>query len=1000
MFDYGRMRRIISLISLLVIFLLAPFYTQAASLYKDCIMASDFGDSIPEVLAVTPAGKLCQQTCDRECARFSRKNGPIEFNTQIIQDCLVKCRAGTVYSTNKLKLDATTIDTKTYTADVACDKNSDNKLGLYYPHETQVVLSDGESVFVKLKNYDSLISMCGNRIVNIVPEFKNYDGAEWSKPGNQKYYQSLSSNKNKWNARNNIATDIGLYIKDGDFLNITYTGKYRHWQCLGKIDDCTERPGDLNLYIKNPNAPFNTIFNNNNYDYLPGEKLVKPSRSSNGFIYGADYAAQQNSSVSWNGLKANLEMIYTDDPDTSKPKDIYGENNIRFSGLLKGFSSKYTKLGIMHFDANKDYWVDNIGGYDLQILSQGCIFGLGQRLQYAIGKEKPNNVPTTPVSDRYNLPEPNSWVDVPSNVMLDHEPLTVNEQGKLYLRIKPMFWNEDEAKLPICANGDANCNKDLDDIKLRYGPGEASGYYIVQVEKIVTEVPSNILSDTIRDIRTYFFGIKGQGGMVQTIFNRFVANSEFVNIIRALLLLYITWTGLSFMIGIAQITQREGVMRILYMGIVIALISPNSWQFFNTYLFQLFVDGGIQLMSYSMNPNDLGLPPNTIAKLQDDPTLIFSILDKPLNILFGKKTWIKIYAIILTNTLGILLGLAVLFAGIIYGITILKAMLMYVVSLIFMAILLILAPVFISFSLFKYTREMFQKWLQQLGSVMLQPVFIVLGLGIFSNLILAGLYAALSVTVCSGCLFSFYIPIPLIMTEPYCIWPAYFTVYGLHSPTTSFSPVATVSAIFYFLIVAQGAYVYCSKISELINGMVVGMFQGVSLAGYSNVGEYTSAYVNQVRSTIGYATLAGTKDSQGNLVGIRAKVKSYAEAPLRFAFGSDAIDPKKPEDRKLGGAIGGFAKGVNAGVEFSTGYNMFDAVKGQQQGPGWGGNPAQPQNPAPQPNGGNNPPNAPGGAAGANIAGRDPNVARQGGDVARQNGGDPRNNNDGGNAPR
>lgn len=947
---------------LLALLFLVPYSANAAALYQNCILGGDFGDGISEVLEVTPVGKICKERCNNECNVLSRMQGNVELNSGIIARCKVACRNGDSFSTTSLKIpsgSSIVTDPTTYTTASSCSKSSTLKDNVLYPHETNTIVNVGDDLQIKLRSvnrYGDTVSMCGTRETVLTPN---------------RFTTMKCSSPWCWNGTNYAITDTKVFVKDGDIVSISYTGKYKHWRCTGDIDSCPIRDTDRNLLVKKPSVnSFNPPYNDNNYDTLPGESLKVYRRNSDKSIDQStmEEALNNNRNVSWNGLYAKLDMLYNDDDDAGVV-DTIGTPLMRFAGVLDGFSPDYTKIGIQHYDGGgTENWDDNSGGYDVSVQTTGCIFTQGERLQYAITEEKPDAVASTPVSDRYQAPVESDWVDVPVNVMIQFEPLQVTKQGKVFFRIKPLDVSEDEAKMPTCSNSDTACLTDLADLKKRYEPGEGDGGYFLQIEKIANEgISSNILSDTVRDVRNYFFGTNGTGGMVQQLFNQLVANSDLVRALRALILLYITWTGLSFVIGVAQITQREGVMRSIYLGIVLMLLAPNSWEFFNTYLFQLFIDGGIQLMSYAINPPELGLPSNTSAQIQRDPALVFSVLDKPLAILFGKKTWIKIFALIMSSALGIAVALAVIFAGVIYAITILKAMIIYVVSLIMMSILLILAPVFISFILFKYTRQMFTVWLQQLASVTLQPVFVVLGLGIFSNLILTALYAALGFSVCSGCFLSFYIP--AAMESSVCIIPTYYTVFSMHSPNGGiFSPVAAFSSVFVLLLLAHGAYVYCSKITDFINSMIAGFFQGIDLTGYSHISSYTSNYLHSVKGAYSYA-MGRDRNTQA----MRSTLKGYEGSAKSW----------------VGGTVGGFAKGANMGVKATTGVDV-----GQKATDMWGnafsGNKANP-NPVAGVPAGAAPRNPAAGQPPAGAAARGGNAAGAANPPAARDDGDPGN---------
>ncbi len=127
-----------------------------------------------------------------------------------------------------------------------------------------------------------------------------------------------------------------------------------------------------------------------------------------------------------------------------------------------------------------------------------------------------------------------------------------------------------------------------------------AGSYGLVVNKKETESHkiSGVISDVVNTVTEFFIGDDGNdadSGKVQYIFNKLIADPEIINAIRALLVLYIAYTGISYMVGFAKITQKEAMTRILKIALIVILISPNSWTFFNTYLFGLLLNGSMEL---------------------------------------------------------------------------------------------------------------------------------------------------------------------------------------------------------------------------------------------------------------------------------------------------------------------------------------------------------------------------------------------------------------------
>jgi type IV secretory pathway VirB6-like protein len=470
----------------------------------------------------------------------------------------------------------------------------------------------------------------------------------------------------------------------------------------------------------------------------------------------------------------------------------------------------------------------------------------------------------------------------------------MDSDGLLVFRIQPLTKADESSFEPACtASINPICLDSLNRFDRMYGPANSDGKYLVQVEQVVTtSIQSGVVSDIVRKVKQYLFGTDANStGTVQKLFNQFVEDSRFVTMIEAAILLFMTWTGFSYMVGLAQITQRDGVIRLVTLGIVLALLQPRSWEFFNTYLFSLFIDGGGVLIANFINYGDYDQAGTAkdIADVANDPSLVFSLFDKIFNIFLSAPFWYKILALVFSGWLGIYVFVAIFIAVVIFTIGLIKGFIIYMISMIMMGILLLLAPIFITFLLFKYTRKMFTSWLGQLISVTLQPVVVLASIGIFANLFLAGIYAALGFTACKICFIGFSIPAVLPF---YCLIPGFTTLNMVHSPDDAIlvSPVTNLAAAFYVFIVAHAMYVFVAHSISLLNTIInQNFFTGVNLAGYSNIADYTTGALSTAAAPVNYAL--------GRSDGVKAARQSIDSAlrPLsdKFSLGRDVENNKQ-----------------------------------------------------------------------------------------------------------
>ncbi|MCE2991704.1 MAG: type IV secretion system protein [Candidatus Jidaibacter sp.] len=844
---------------------------EAQYLYEECYTAADIGDKKQERFIIRPIGEICFSRCESECNAFSRKSGGIELNQEVIDRCNVKCRAGELFSSrvkepnpNDASPESYIESTDIFKTGTACSPGNasiasagyneyntkllvkptqeaytDEKTGRYYPSVgTRIKIINPGS------NSSNSIYMCGATTQTITPQIASLRNKVWNS-------NASKINKLSWGARNGSYYDTGIDIKDGDYLSIIYGGQYR--SCPdGK---CTPIPLDKGLFIKRPSQPLDAQVSEGTALILPGKDFIPIPYTSNGNLPidegGVTYPEniesllKENAEVKFLGLDGrswqqnsrldeginfkDKESVFNGDT-TVFSKDTY----YSFTGVLKGFSPRFASLAIAHPDS-KNNWSQHLGGYNVTISRKGCMFFNGERLQYAIAKKN-----DTPGDERNpTFSGVGQWYDVTEQNISSYENLNIPYEGILYLRIKPLPY--ESSATPDCSalEGDS-CRDSVARTASLYRPENTGGEYYVLVERDDESSASTFITQIIDKLRGYLFGsknstlgdgaessISGEGkdsGIVQHLFNRFVADSMFVSTIRVLLLFYIVYTGLTFIMGIAQLTQKEASVRLIKISIILMLIAPNSWVFFNTYLFRLFTDGALELLVLITAKADSST--SQIQALLKHPTDIFSEFNQPFKILFGQVTWAKILSILFSGPIGPMLCIIICVAAVIYIICIAKATLLYMISLIGIATLLLMAPIFISFVLFQYTKQMFDTWIKQLMSFAFQPIIVYTFIMVINYLILASLQVMLSFTACKTCCLS--LPILDICLIPGC----YTAIFSMHSPSEGIGmPVSLIVSTFYFLILALAMYAFTDFGARLANLIIMSSFAGIDLTG-------------------------------------------------------------------------------------------------------------------------------------------------------------------------
>jgi len=873
------------LASLLLNFII---FEANADIYSECVYSWEFGDEDRKMVIVRPVGQICYKRCQNECNAFGRKD-PTEIvedqdafnnaangvddnlNADIIDSCIFHCQKGEFFTSNyreyneegKIVWSANKATTK-----VSCSMSGISSATYnYYPSDLVVdptKATEKETIKIQMINQSgngeigNSIYLCGFKTLQLTPVWDSVLGSEW--PNTSEINKRISNDKLDWHAKNHNWTDTGIDIKDGDYLEIKYGGSYIFDPSQTGYNSIYNQ----SLHIWRPASPLGSFFYGWKAEELIGSQLILPemkiiSRDDDGVPTEIDYGdvegiTNANNALRFYGLRARIWsesrelpesykalgatmphlLSWITDPTESDNITFRTKERLRmltFSGKLDGFSTEYMRLGLRHYDNFNTYnilghsvYANNIGGMNVSVKWRGCNFRSGERLQYAIVPIDDSNEyqPESPSTEWYD-------VDMSSGFF---EPKG-KAKGNIFFRIKKLDLLYNDGKIPICFNsGSSPCASTIANItdESKYASYNTSGEYYITVERKATKAPiSTGLSSIVNEISNYFFSddlTNPRYGTVQKIFKRLVLDTNFLDAIRALLVLYIAFTGLSFVIGLAQLTQQEAVFRILKISIVIVLISDGGWDFFNNYLFNFLRVGSLELIlriAGSMTPSmDF-----TEQDLLNNPGIVFSVFDGPFRQLFSAQVWIKIASLICASLFGFIIAIAIIFAIVLYIMCIAKVLMLYLMSIISLGILFLIAPIFICFLLFEYTKSFFDGWIKQMLSFALQPVFVIVSVAFFNTLLMTALYMTLGFTACKICLLGF-----SIIGFDVCIIPGYMSAITAHHPNANAFgiPINSVASAIIFLIIGQAMYVFCDFSSSLANMIATSSFIGMNLS--------------------------------------------------------------------------------------------------------------------------------------------------------------------------
>ena len=275
--------------------------------------------------------------------------------------------------------------------------------------------------------------------------------------------------------------------------------------------------------------------------------------------------------------------------------------------------------------------------------------------------------------------------------------------------------------------------------------GTATGIYTVNIQYAEQHVPvifSGIIEWVKDSIVQIIFGTDANPGPIVAYFNSLSQNAsmgpQFINLIQILLTLYIILYGLAVLTGHMQVSPLDLLIRTVKIGVVLTLISNNSWKFFNTYFFQLFLGGTDSLIAMTGIGSCNGC--NT-----------FSFVDSSMEVLFAPTTWLKILALFVFFPLGLIVAPLLLVAIILFLFGVFNVVIAYLLCVFAISVLIALAPIFIPFCLFEFTKDMFTKWWKLLARYALEPVLLIIGLQILVQIFYTALIQIMNFTVCWKC---------------------------------------------------------------------------------------------------------------------------------------------------------------------------------------------------------------------------------------------------------
>ncbi|AAU03518.1 TrbL/VirB6 family protein [Rickettsia typhi] len=501
---------------------------------------------------------------------------------------------------------------------------------------------------------------------------------------------------------------------------------------------------------------------------------------------GLIYQMNNTGSVS-QALPSNLEFAKFV-PETEQPPEYKDKNgkylykviyNIPFNSNIEKSYLQYRLWSPTSQDSSK-----NTGGYVLNIKQTKCyrengnsfkdIFDDRGRVQYIIVQSSEN-------------PNTSGKTYAPQGINVDSDGkshFNANEAGYIWMKI---------------LNDPSNNLKDYKD---------SEGSYKVHFS---TSLKVGSFTIKVMNPLLQLFKTKVQGAATSIFKNMVCYKStdntsctNFFTYIKAILILYVMTYGAMFLLGFAKINQKELVIRIAKIGMVSGLINGNTFEFFNNYLFDAITNFSDSIIA-NMSGYSLFTSTNTIS----NP---FMFLDAIMSKIFFSQTFIaQLLSLLSLGLSGIIYFIITFIAVCIVIITTLRAIAVYIMAFMATCILIGIAPLFISFLLFDFTRYLFDNWVRFTIRYMIEPVVMMAGIIVLTQLFTIYLDFVLGYSVCWKCTLPIKIPfigtilpIALLNVPIFCI--NWFAPWGMDYMSGMMG--VNMQNIVALVIIAYGMYGY------------------------------------------------------------------------------------------------------------------------------------------------------------------------------------------------
>ncbi len=258
---------------------------------------------------------------------------------------------------------------------------------------------------------------------------------------------------------------------------------------------------------------------------------------------------------------------------------------------------------------------------------------------------------------------------------------------------------------------------------------------------------STLATDLYKSNCKYF---NNGGGFLQRFYVAVITDNAYQTIVKLCFTLMIMFYGMYYLMGMADLTHGELVKRIIKISFIYLMIGSDGWKYYNMFFVKFFKQGVDYIVFAVAGAFDQSASLTEAFVKGDfyDKSVLFSGVDKNLSLLFSDPVSCKIWGLFFVSFFGWLYVFIIYSSVLTYIFSVANALLLYLTAQFFLSLLLAFGPIFFVLLIFEKTKEMFNKWMNNLISFALEQVFLLTCLSLFNVLVYNIIKFILSYRVC------------------------------------------------------------------------------------------------------------------------------------------------------------------------------------------------------------------------------------------------------------